>query len=77
MRTARRHMPNVTMTSDAYEAAEGADALIIVTEWNEFRQLDLLRIKPLMRRPVIIDGRNIYEPAEVRALGFVYRGVGR
>jgi UDPglucose 6-dehydrogenase len=77
MRTARRHLPNVTMTGDAYEAADGADALIVVTEWNEFRQLDLVRIKSLMRRPVIVDGRNIYEPAEVMALGFVYRGIGR
>ncbi len=77
MGAARKLLPKVAMSSDAYEATSGADALIIVTEWNEFRQLNLRRIKILMRRPLIIDGRNIYDPDEVRALGFTYRGVGR
>ena len=49
----------------------------MVTEWNEFRHLDLARIKRSMRQPVVIDGRNIYDPAEMRGLGFVYRGIGR
>ena len=57
--------------------ADGADALIVVTEWNEFKQLSLPRIRELMRTPVIIDGRNIYEPEYMRDLGFVYRGMGR
>jgi UDPglucose 6-dehydrogenase len=77
MHVAQPLMPRVTMEADAYAVAEGADALIIVTEWNEFRQLDLERIKRAMRRPVIVDGRNIYEPDQLHALGFVYKGVGR
>jgi UDPglucose 6-dehydrogenase len=62
---------------DAYGAAKGADALLLVTEWDEFRTLDLSQIKQAMRRPVIVDGRNIYDPKVMRELGFVYRGVGR
>lgn len=74
---ARRLVPDVAMQRDAYAVARGADALVIVTEWNEFRQLDLARVKRLMKRPVIIDGRNIYDPEEMKAMGIVYRGVGR
>ena len=74
---AKRVLPDVRMQRDAYAVARGADALIVVTEWNEFRQLDMVKIKKLMKRPVLIDGRNIYEPEEMKALGFVYRGVGR
>jgi UDPglucose 6-dehydrogenase len=77
MRRARLLVPEVEMQRDAYATADGADALIIVTEWNEFRQLDLQRLKESMKRPVIIDGRNLYEPDEMKALGFVYKGVGR
>jgi len=60
-----------------YEALEGADALLIVTEWNEFRRPDFQRMRQLMRRPVLFDGRNIYDPSEMRELGFVYYSVGR
>ncbi len=77
MEAARALMPRVVMESDAYAVAKGADALILMTEWNEFRQLDFARIKEVMRRPVIIDGRNLYEPDQLQALGFVYKGVGR
>jgi UDPglucose 6-dehydrogenase len=77
MASASALMPMVLMETDAYAVAEGADALILITEWNEFRQLDFVRIKELMRRPVIIDGRNLYEPDQLHALGFVYKGVGR
>ncbi len=62
---------------DAYQVAEGAEALVIVTEWPEFTKLDLARIKSLMRVPVIVDGRNIFAPAKVRCLGFEYYGMGR
>jgi UDPglucose 6-dehydrogenase len=55
----------------------GADALVVATEWNEFKQLDMARIRGLMRRPILLDARNIYDPAAMRALGFVYRGIGR
>ncbi|HET7467386.1 MAG TPA: UDP-glucose/GDP-mannose dehydrogenase family protein [Candidatus Dormibacteraeota bacterium] len=70
-------MPELEYTKDAYQLAAGADALVVVTEWNEFRQLDLKRLKTAMRTPVVIDGRNIYVPASMRALGFTYRGIGR
>jgi UDPglucose 6-dehydrogenase len=70
-------MPGVEMSSDPYTMAEGCDALMVVTEWNEFKQLDLERIKELMKRPVLFDGRNIYEPVKMRRLGFIYRGFGR
>ncbi|HSR22502.1 MAG TPA: UDP-glucose/GDP-mannose dehydrogenase family protein [Candidatus Eisenbacteria bacterium] len=74
---ARALMPDIEYRRNAQGVARGADALVIVTEWNEFKQLDLLRLKRLMRRPVIVDGRNLYDPDEMRRLGFVYRGIGR
>jgi UDPglucose 6-dehydrogenase len=67
----------VTFAENAYDAAKGADALVIVTEWNEFRKLDLARIRRVMRRRAIVDLRNIYDPASVRKLGFDYTSVGR
>jgi UDPglucose 6-dehydrogenase len=70
-------MEQVQFCSDAYEAAQGADALVIVTEWNEFKSLDMLQIRATMRRPVVIDGRNVYESTEMNRLGFIYRGMGR
>jgi UDPglucose 6-dehydrogenase len=60
-----------------YDILEGADALAIVTEWNEFRTPDFQRMKSLMKSPVIFDGRNIYDPEKTRKLGFTYLGVGR
>jgi UDPglucose 6-dehydrogenase len=77
MDNARRILRDVTLCDDAYQTAGGCDAVVIVTEWNEFKQLDMGRIKAAMRRPVLIDGRNIYDPAAMTALGFTYRGVGR
>ena len=77
MERSRMLLPEVEYLKDAYQVAAGADALVLVTEWNEFRHLDMARVKQLMRRPVIIDGRNIYDPAAMRGLGFTYRGVGR
>jgi UDPglucose 6-dehydrogenase len=74
---ARLILPEVEFLKDAYQVAAGADALVLVTEWNEFRQLDMTRIKQLMRRPVVVDGRNIYDPYAMRNLGFTYRGIGR
>lgn len=62
---------------DAYDAAKGADALLIVTEWNEFRDPDFGRIRKLLKAPVIFDGRNLYDPAQVRELGFTYTSIGR
>jgi UDPglucose 6-dehydrogenase len=77
MDIARAYLPNVEMMHDPYSLAEGCDALMIITEWNEFKQLDLNRICSLMRHPVIFDGRNIYDAREMDSLGFSYRGVGR
>jgi UDPglucose 6-dehydrogenase len=74
---AAREVPEARYVSDPYAAVVGADALLIATPWNEFKQADLRRVRSLMRTPIILDGRNIYEPAEVRALGFMYVGVGR
>ena len=70
-------MPDVAMKTNAYAAIEGADATVIVTEWDAFRALDLERVKGLMTAPVLVDLRNIYDPAEVRAKGFAYSSVGR
>jgi UDPglucose 6-dehydrogenase len=67
----------VTFCDNAYAVAENADALVIVTEWNEFKALNMLQIRNSMRRPVLIDGRNICEPLEMNRLGFIYRGMGR
>src|SRR5437660_5829213 len=67
----------VTFCENAYEVAEDADALVMVTEWNEFKSLNMLQIRNTMRRPVLIDGRNIYESTEMNRLGFIYRGMGR
>lgn len=77
MDSAREILPNVEMAKDAYELADGADALIVVTEWNEFKNLDLDRLRLSMRQPVILDGRNIYQPGQMRSLGFTYQGIGR
>lgn len=74
---ARVLLPEVELKRNAYAVARGADAVILVTEWNEFKQLDLARIKRSMRRPVLVDGRNLYDPQAMRDLGFVYRGIGR
>ena len=70
-------MKGVTFAKDAYDCARGADAVAVVTEWNEFRNLNLARLKRLVRRPVLCDLRNVYEPAEVEAAGFRHVGVGR
>ncbi len=71
------HMDSVIFCQNAYEVAENADALVIVTEWNEFKSLDMHQIKHAMHHPVLIDGRNIYEASEMKRLGFTYRGIGR
>jgi UDPglucose 6-dehydrogenase len=72
-----REMSGVEMVADAYEAARGADAVAIVTEWNEFRNLSFPRLKRLMRRPVLCDLRNLYDAQEVEAAGFKHVSVGR
>jgi UDPglucose 6-dehydrogenase len=77
MKKAKACLNGVVYCNDPYEVAEGSDALIIMTEWEEFKRLDFERIKSLLRRPVIIDGRNIYDPKTLKDLGFTYIGIGR
>jgi UDPglucose 6-dehydrogenase len=77
MPRARALVPDLELVDDAYQAALGVDALIVVTEWNEFKNIDLPRVREHMARPVLIDGRNIYDADRMNALGFAYRAVGR
>jgi UDPglucose 6-dehydrogenase len=77
MSVAARMLPEIQYAESAYALAEGCDAVVLVTDWNEFKQLDMARIKAAMRQPVLLDGRNLYEPERMRALGFSYRGMGR
>jgi UDPglucose 6-dehydrogenase len=77
MEQARHELPNIGYCEDAYSCAAGADALVIVTEWVQFRALDLWRMKDIMAQPVIVDLRNIYHPDDMIAAGFVYDSVGR
>ncbi len=77
MEQAQQVLPEVDYRTDAYSASEGTDALVLITEWNQFRNLDLKKIKSLMRRPILVDLRNVYDRERVRTLGFEYRGVGR
>ena len=77
MDVARGILPAVEMFHDPYSMAAGCDALMVITEWNEFKQLDLEKLKGLLKTPVVYDGRNIYDPATMRALGFTYRAIGR
>ena len=77
MKEATKLLDNVNFCTDAYEAMDGADAVVIVTEWNEFRALDLPRVKTLLRTPTVIDLRNIYNPEDMSSAGFYYVSVGR
>ena len=67
----------VTYCQGPYEAAVGADALAILTEWDEFRNLDMARIKKLLITPIVVDARNVLDPGPLRELGFEYHGMGR
>jgi len=67
----------IVLSDKGYDALKGADALAIVTEWNEFREPDFEKMRQLMRSPVIFDGRNIYSPEHMRTLGFTYFSIGR
>jgi UDPglucose 6-dehydrogenase len=77
MEWARRVIPSMELAANAYELVTGCDAVIVCTEWNEFKQIDLTRAKALMKQPVIVDGRNIYDPDRLQEMGFTYLGVGR
>lgn len=73
----RRILPDILYATSPQDAVKGADALLVLTEWNEFKQIDLMKIKKLMKEPVLFDGRNVYDPAKVREMGFRYKAVGR
>ncbi len=77
MEAAAAILPGVQMVQNAYAAVEGADAIVLVTEWDAFRAIDFKRVKELAKAPVLVDLRNVYDPAEVRAAGFAYSSVGR
>jgi UDPglucose 6-dehydrogenase len=77
MDSARRELPDVVWCEDAYGAMEGADAMVVLTEWNAFRALDLERTRQLLRRPIVVDMRNVYQPGEMIAAGFSYTCIGR
>lgn len=69
--------PAVSYAADMYEALDGADGLIVVTEWKVFRAPDFERMREMLRTPLVVDGRNVYNPARMRAMGFEYQGIGR
>jgi UDPglucose 6-dehydrogenase len=77
METAAKILENVRFFENPYDAAKNCDALIVATEWDEFRNVDMKALKSLMKKPVIVDGRNIYDPDELKKLGFIYLGIGR
>jgi UDPglucose 6-dehydrogenase len=77
MAEARKLMPDLSYCADPYEAMDGADAVVLLTEWNSYRALDLRRMKAALKRPIVVDLRNIYRPAEMRAAGFEYSSIGR
>ncbi|MCD6577015.1 MAG: UDP-glucose/GDP-mannose dehydrogenase family protein [Anaerolineaceae bacterium] len=77
MENAAKELPEITLCKDPYETAAGADALILTTEWNEFKQLDFRKIYPLMRTPILVDGRNQWDSKQLREIGFTYFGIGQ
>ncbi len=77
MEQAKQYMPDIAYKEDLYAVAEGADALILATEWNQFRTINWERVKELLRRPIVVDLRNIYDPQRMQASGFHYTSVGR
>ena len=77
MENTRKILTNLTYCQDEYETARDSDALVIATEWNQFRNLDLSKIKKLLKTPILLDLRNLHDPAALKSLGFIYEGVGR
>ena len=77
MEEAQKCLPDIDYAKDEYDAIEGADVLVFLTEWNQFRALDMKKVKNLLKSPNIADLRNIYKPEDMREMGFNYVGVGR
>jgi UDPglucose 6-dehydrogenase len=77
MEKARSLLPDVTYVDDMNAVAEGCDALVVATEWDEFKKLDLARAKKSLTHPILFDGRNLFDPVEMEKLGWIYKSVGR
>jgi UDPglucose 6-dehydrogenase len=77
MEQARKELPDIEYCDDPYECLKGADAMVVVTEWVQYRTLDLARVRSEMKQPVVVDLRNIYRPEDMAAHGFAYESVGR
>ncbi|MBC8096244.1 MAG: UDP-glucose 6-dehydrogenase, partial [Akkermansiaceae bacterium] len=77
MKKARDLLANVVYVDDMDDVAEGCDALVLATEWDEFRKLDLRRVREALTHPIVFDGRNLFDPAEMERLGFIYKCIGR
>lgn len=77
MENSRKVLPTLTYCQDEYDVAQNSHALVILTEWNQFRNIDLSKIKKLLKTPVLLDLKNLYEPEKVKSLGFIYEGIGR
>jgi UDPglucose 6-dehydrogenase len=77
MERAKEIFPDITYCKDPYEVCEDCDGLVILTEWDEFKKLDLKKVKQLLKAPILIDGRNIFEPGVAEKEGFIYSGIGR
>jgi UDPglucose 6-dehydrogenase len=77
MERAKMVMPDIEYCSSPYDVAKDVDAIVLVTEWDEFAKMDLNKVKVTMRQPVFIDGRNLFDPQQMQDLGFIYKGIGR
>ena len=77
MEKSKAENPEIKLAQDVYETAKNADAMVIATEWNDFKYLDWMKIKGLMRTPIVFDGRNLLNPQDMKSLGFEYYSVGR
>jgi UDPglucose 6-dehydrogenase len=77
MDKAKGLLKDVTYVEDMNEVAEGCDALVIATEWEEFKKLDLERARKALSHPILFDGRNLFDPAEMEKMGFIYKSIGR
>jgi UDPglucose 6-dehydrogenase len=77
MEKARAVLPDVTYVADMNDVAEGCDALVVATEWPEFKDLDLERARKGMTHPILFDGRNLFDPQEMERIGFIYKSIGR
>jgi UDPglucose 6-dehydrogenase len=77
MEKAKEILNDVTYVNDMNEVAEGCDALVIATEWEEFKKLDLDRARKSLSHPIMFDGRNLFDPAEMEKMGFIYKSIGR